>query len=64
MKHGKLTQGYVEDTSTRQLRLEETAGLGLKHGDCILPRRELGLIEIDCQGAKAGGTLPLPEGDS
>jgi formylmethanofuran dehydrogenase subunit D len=59
LNEGKLTKGYVEETSTLQMNPDDMARLGLKNGDRVRLRSEQGQVELPCLGAKAG---ELPSG--
>ena len=68
LNEGKLTSGYVEETSTIQVSPEDMGRLGLQAGDRVLLRSAHGEAVVVCQAAKAGelpsGLLFLPYGDS
>src|SRR6266851_5578534 len=67
LNEGKLTGGYVEETSTLFMCPDDMTRLGLKNGDRVRLRTEGAAIELPCQGAKAGelppGLLFMPYGD-
>src|SRR5437763_4811825 len=67
LNEGKLTAGYVEETSTLLMCPDDMARLGLKNGERVRLRSEQGQVELPCQAAKAGdlppGLLFLPYGD-
>ncbi len=67
LNEGKLTQGYIEETSTLLMSPEDMARLDLKNGDHVRLRSAQGQVELPCQAAKAGelpaGILFLPYGD-
>lgn len=67
LNEGKLTPGYVEETSTLLMCPDDMTRLGLKNGDHVRLRSEQGQVELPCQGAKASelprGLLFLPYGD-
>ena len=67
LNEGKLTKGYMEETSTLFVSPEDMARLGIKNGGKVRLRSPQGTIEIACQAAKAGelpsGILFLPYGD-
>jgi formylmethanofuran dehydrogenase subunit D len=56
---GKFTKDYVQETSTLSITTTDMARLGLKNGDRVRLRSELGRVELPCQAAKAG---ELPAG--
>jgi formylmethanofuran dehydrogenase subunit D len=68
LNEGKLTAGYVEETSTLLMCPEDMARLGLKNGERVRLRSPQGQVELPCQAAKAGelppGLLFLPYGDA
>jgi formylmethanofuran dehydrogenase subunit D len=67
LNEGKLTEGYIKETSTLLMNPDDMARLGLKTGDQVRIRSEQGQVEIPCQAAKPGdlppGLLFLPYGD-
>jgi formylmethanofuran dehydrogenase subunit D len=67
LNEGKLTAGYVEETSTLLMCPDDMTRLGLKNGDRVRLRSEQGQVELPCQAAKTGdlppGLLFLPYGD-
>lgn len=67
LNEGKLSAGYMDETSTLFMNPDDMTRLGLKNGDKVRLRSEQGTAEIACQGAKAGelppGLLFLPYGD-
>src|SRR5258706_16239119 len=67
LNEGKLTAGYIEETSTLFMNADAMARLGLKTGDRVRLRSPQGEIEIACQASKAGdlpaGLLFLPYGN-
>lgn len=67
LNEGKLTAGYVEETSTLLMNPDDMARHGLKNGDRVRLRSEQGQVELPCQAAKAGelppGLLFLPYGE-
>src|SRR5438046_10550827 len=68
LNEGKLTAGYVEETSTLLMCPEDMTRLALKAGDRVRLRSEHGRVELPVQAAKAGelpvGLLFLPYGDA
>lgn len=68
LNEGKFTAGYVEETSTLLMNLDDMARRGLKTGDRVRLRSRQGEVELPCQAAKAGelpaGVLFLPYGDA
>ena len=58
LNEGKLTTGYVEETSTLQMNPDDMARLGLKSGDRVRLRSEQGQVELPCLAAKAGELPP------
>jgi formylmethanofuran dehydrogenase subunit D len=54
LNEGKLTAGYVEETSTLLVNADDMARLGLKNGDRVRLRTEQGTVELPCQAARAG----------
>src|SRR4051812_45157559 len=67
LNEGKLTAGYVEETSTLIMCPADMRRLGLESGARVRVRSEQGEIELPCQAAKEGdlppGLLFLPYGD-
>src|SRR5438105_1750390 len=67
LNEGKLTAGYIEETSTLLMCPDDMKRLGLSSGDRVRLRSEQGQIELPCQPAKGGelppGVLFLPYGD-
>ncbi len=67
LNEGKLTAGYVEETSTLFMCPDDMKRLGLSNGARVRLRSEQGQVELSCQAAKEGelpaGLLFLPYGD-
>jgi formylmethanofuran dehydrogenase subunit D len=67
LNEGKLTEAYVQETSTLQMAPEDMQRLGLKPGVRVRLRSGFGAAEAVCQPAKAGelpaGVLFIPYGD-
>lgn len=67
LNEGKLSAGYLEETSTLLMNPEDMARLGLKDGDLVRLRSEQGQVEIACQATRPGelppGLLFLAYGD-
>lgn len=67
LNEGKLTKGYIEETSTLVMSPEDMARLHLKNGDHVRLRTAQGQVELPCLAAKTGelpaGILFLPYGD-
>jgi len=67
LNEGKLTAGYVDETSTLFMNPDDMARLGIAKGGRVRLRSEYGQAEVTCQPAKAGelpaGLLFLPYGD-
>src|SRR6266436_2381393 len=68
LNEGKLTAGYIDETSTLFMNPDDMARLGLKTSDRVRLSSEQGRVELPCQAAKAGelppGLLFLPYGDA
>ena len=68
LNEGKLTAGYIEETSLLFMNPEDMARLGIKAGDRVRVRSPQGAVELPCAAAKAGemppGLLFLPYGDN
>jgi len=68
LNEGKLSPGYVEETSTLLVSPADMARLGLANGDRVRLRSEQGQVELPCQAARANelppGILFLPYGDA
>src|SRR5437762_1242471 len=67
LNEGKLSAGYVAETSTLLMNPDDMKRLGLADGDRVRLRTEQGKIELPCQATKPGdlppGLLFLPYGD-
>ncbi len=67
LNEGKLTAGYIDETSGLLMCPDDMARLGLKKGDRVRLRSPQGQVELSCLAAKAGelppGLLFLPYGD-
>jgi formylmethanofuran dehydrogenase subunit D len=67
LNEGKLTQAYIDETSTLLMSPDDMKRLALKNGDRVRLRTEQGQVELPCQAAKSGelpaGLLFLPYGD-
>ncbi len=59
LNEGKLTRGYIEETSFLQMNPEDMSRLGLKNGSQVRLRSPQGQVEMPCQAAKPG---ELPSG--
>ena len=68
LNEGKLTAGYLDETSILQVCPADMKRLGLAAGDRVRVRSEQGAVELTCQPAKEGelpsGLLFLPYGDA
>ncbi len=67
LNEGKLSEGYLDETSTLFMNPDDMGRMQLKNGDRVRLRSDQGEVEIACQAAKAGelppGLLFLPYGD-
>jgi formylmethanofuran dehydrogenase subunit D len=56
---GKLKSEYLEITSTLEINIDDMARLGLKEGDRVRLKSEVGETTVRCKGRKA---TDLPSG--
>jgi len=56
---GKLKSEYLEVTSTLEINMDDMARLGLKEGDRVRLKNEVGETTVRCKGRKA---TDLPAG--
>jgi formylmethanofuran dehydrogenase subunit D len=56
---GKLKSEYLEITSTLEINMDDMARLGLKEGDQVRLKNEVGETTVRCKGRKA---TDLPTG--
>lgn len=63
---GKLGDEYLQVTTTLEMNLDDMARLGLREGDQVRLRTEVGEVVVHCKGRKAAdlpaGMLFLPYG--
>lgn len=59
LNEGKLKEPYIEITTTVEINVEDMARLGLRDGDKVRLRTELGETVVRCKGRK---TQDLPAG--
>lgn len=59
LNEGKLKQNYIDVTTTVEMNLDDMARLGLKDGDKVRLRTDMGEAVVHCKGRK---TVDLPPG--